>query len=396
MSYYPRLLVDQKLAKLNSHSFELGPIRPPSEAHSLLIRATRNCPWNRCEFCPTYKGQRFELRPVEEIKRDIQEAKVISEEIKAIAWKLGYRERIKELAATIYNTPDFNSSVRSVALWLYFDAETAFLQDANSLIMRTPDMVQVIKALKEAFPELSRVTSYARSKTAAKKSLEELKELRDAGLSRLHIGLESGSDEVLRCVQKGVTAEEHIKGGLRVKEAGISLSEYVMPGLGGRRCSEEHMKETARVLNEIEPDYIRLRSLGVGENMLLYGKVQSGEFELQTDDEVVAEIGELIEGLNCQSNLKSDHILNLLPEVEGELPQDKGKMMAIINRYLALPSQERLNFKVGRRLGYYEKLDDFYDAERYEKVEQIVKRLESENQEDVESLLYALRARCVA
>ena len=383
------------LESLNAYSFELGPIRPPSEARSLLIRATRNCPWNRCAFCPVYKTQKFELRPVEEIEKDIQTARAISEEIRTLAWKMGYGGRLKDIAAMLCRSPRYNDSVRNVALWLYFDAESAFLQDANSLIMRTPDLVRVIRALKAAFPGLTRITSYARSKTTAKKSLEELKELYEAGLSRLHVGLETGDDDLLRYMQKGVTAEEHVEGGRRVKESGISLCEYVMPGLGGKNMSKEHVEQTARVLNEIDPDYIRLRTLEVGEGMPLLQKLQEGDFKLQTEDEVVEEIGALVERLDCRSELKSDHILNLLSEVEGKLPQDKEKMLAIINRYLALPLSERINFQLGRRAGYYERLDELQDAYKHEKVEQIIKRIESENSGGVEEAIYTLKTRFI-
>jgi len=383
------------LENLNAYSFELGPIRPPSEARSLLIRVTRNCPWNRCQFCPVYKTQKFELRPVEEIKKDIQIAKAISDEIRALTWKSGYGGRLKDIAAMLCNSPHYNASVKNVALWLYFDAESAFLQDANSLIMRTPELVQVIRSLKENLPTLTRITSYARSKTAAKKSVEELKELHDAGLSRLHVGLETGYDDLLRYMQKGVTAEEHVKGGRRVKESGISLCEYVMPGLGGKNMSKEHVEQTARVLNEIDPDYIRLRTLEVGEGMPLFQKLQEGDFKLQTEDEVVEEIGALVERLDCQSELKSDHILNLLPEVEGKLPQDKEKILAIINRYLALPCSERINFQLGRRAGYYESLDELQDAYKHEKVEQVIKRIESGSSNGIEEAIYALKARFI-
>jgi len=383
------------LENLSAYSFELGPIRPPSEARSLLIRATRNCPWNRCQFCPVYKTQKFELRPVEEIEKDIQTARVISEEIRTLAWKMGYGGRLKDIAAMLCNSPHYNASVKNVALWLYFDAESAFLQDANSLIMRTPDLVRVIRSLRAAFPSLTRITSYGRSKTTAKKSLEELKELYEAGLSRLHVGLETGYDDLLRYMQKGVTAEEHIEGGKRVKESGISLCEYVMPGLGGKNMSKEHVEQTARVLNEIDPDYIRLRTLEVGEGMPLLQKLQEGDFKLQTEDEVVEEIGALVERLDCRSELKSDHILNLLPEVEGKLPQDKEKMLATINRYLALPLSERVNFQLGRRAGYYERLDELQDTYKHEKVEQIIRRIESENSGRVEEAIYALKTRFI-
>jgi radical SAM superfamily enzyme YgiQ (UPF0313 family) len=378
--------------KLADYSFELGPIRPPSEAYSLLIRVTRNCPWNRCQFCPVYKGQRFELRAAEDVIRDIETAKAIADEIKELAWRTGYGDRLRDVAATIYNGYQHNASICNVALWLWAGGESAFLQDANTLIMRTPDLVRVVSFLKQTFPELSRITSYARSKTAAKKSLEELKELKDAGLSRLHIGMESGSNIVLSYVEKGVTAEEHIIGGKKVKRAGISLCEYVMPGLGGRKMSSDHVLGTATVINEIDPDYIRLRTLYVRQDMPLWSKLEAGDFELQTEDEVVEEIGKLIEKLEITSQLKSDHILNLLPEVEGKFPEAKPACLATINRYLALPPQEKLNFRLGRRTGYYEKLDDLYDAHKHQKVNEAIKRITSEAPDSVDEMILQLKA----
>jgi len=376
---------------ITDRSFELGPIRPPSEAYSLLIRATRNCPWNRCQFCLVYKGQKFELRPTEDIIEDIEKAKAIADEIKELARKMGYGSRLKDVAATIYNRYQHNASICNVALWLWAGGESAFLQDANTLIMRTPDLVRVISFLKQTFPELNRITSYARSKTAAKKSLEELKALKDAGLSRLHIGMESGSDLVLSYMEKGVTAEEHIVGGKKVKEAGISLCEYVMPGLGGRKMSSDHADGTAAVLNEIDPDYIRLRTLHVREDMPLWSKLEEDDFELQTEDEVVEEIGKLIEKLEVNSQLKSDHILNLLPEIEGKFPEAKPACLAAINRYLALPSEERLNFKLGRRAGYYEKLDDLHNDYIHQKVDEVIQRIAAEVPDNVDEMILKLK-----
>ncbi len=378
--------------KLAGYSFELGPIRPPSEAYSLLIRVTRNCPWNRCQFCPVYKAQKFEIRPVEDIIKDIGTAKAIADEIKELAWKMGDGGRLRDVAAAIYNGYQHNASICNVALWLWAGGESAFLQDANTLIMRTPDLVRVVSFLKQTFPELSRITSYARSKTAAKKSIEELKELKDAGLSRLHIGMESGSNLVLSYMEKGVTAEEHIAGGKKVKGAGISLCEYVMPGLGGRKMSSDHVLGTAAVLNEIDPDYIRLRTLYVRQDMPLWSKLEAGDFELQTEDEVVEEIGKLIERLEVTSQLKSDHILNLLPEVEGKFPEAKPACLATINRYLALPPQERLNFRLGRRTGYYEKLDDLYDAHKHQEVDEAIKRISSEGPDSVDKTIFQIKS----
>lgn len=377
--------------RLTDYSFELGPIRPPSEAYSLLIRATRNCPWNRCQFCAVYKGQKFELRPAEEVLKDIETAKAIADEIKGLTWRTGYGGRLKEVAATVYNQYQHNAGVRNVALWLWAGGEFAFLQDANTLIMRTPDLVTVIRFLKETFPEITRITSYARSKTAAKKPLEDLKQLKDAGLSRLHIGLESGSDLVLSYMEKGVTGDEHIEGGKKVKEAGISLCEYVMPGLGGKRMSADHVTETARVLNEIDPDYIRLRTLNVQQGLLLWPRLESGDFELQSEDEVIEEIGSLIEKLDITSQLKSDHIMNLLPEIDGKFPEAKSACLATIDRYLALSPQERANFRLGRRVGYYEKLDELYDAYKYKKVDEAIKRITSETTDSVDQVILQLK-----
>lgn len=356
-------------------TFELGPIRPPSEAYSLLIRATRNCPWNRCQFCPIYKGTRFELRTVPEVINDIESARAIADGIREMAWRLGYGNRVRELAAELCRDPRFGRCVNHVAFWLSTGARSAFLQDSNSLVMRTSELVQVISFLRETFPELQRVTTYGRSHTAARKSLTELEELKSAGLDRIHIGLETGYDVLLKYMEKGCTAGDHIEGGRRIKEAGISLCEYVMPGLGGREMSREHALQTARVLNEICPDYIRLRTLHVSRAMGLWTKLQEGDFELQTEDEVVTEIGTLIDSLEVTSHLKSDHTLNLLMEIQGKLPEDKGKCLSIIHRYLALSEEERLNFQFGRRAGYYDRLADMGNSHKRDLADRAMQQL---------------------
>jgi hypothetical protein len=379
--------------KLKGYVFELGPIRPPSEGQdlSLLIRATKNCPWNRCRFCHTYKGKRFEYRSVEDIKRDIDTAGGLAHEIKAASWKLGYGGEVngEVVRAVIQGNPEVYSGndgevggrlecLANVANWLSSGARTAFLQDANTLIMRTPELVQVIKYLKNIFPSLERVTSYGRSKTAARKSLDELKELHRAGLSRLHIGLESGCDEVLVQMQKGVTAEEHIAGGRKVVCSGISLSEYVMPGLGGRKWSEPHALESARVLSEINPDYIRMRSLIVTRDSPLSAMVDSGEFQELTEDEVIDEIGLFVENLDCNSYLVSDHIANLLWEIEGKLPQDKGAMLDTISKYKTMLPAEKLKFRLKRRLDSHLRIWGKLDEEVRAKVEGAFQAIESE------------------
>ncbi len=375
--------------------FEQGPIRPPSEAKSLLIRATRNCPWNRCEFCHTYKGEKFHVRSIDEIKADVQKARDIADEIRQLSWRNGCGGEVNdELIRAIFDSyARYGESYRSVASWLYFGGTQAFIQDANSLQMKTEDLVEVLTFLKERFPQISRITSYARSKTLAAKTLKELRALHKAGLSRIHVGLETGYDPLLKYIRKGVTAREHVDAGRKVVKSGISLCGYVMPGLGGKRWTREHAIETARVLNQINPHYIRLRTLYVRSDMALHQKVQTGEMELLDDDEVVQEIGLFISHLNgIQSYLASDHILNLLEEIEGQFPQDKEKLLATIDRYSALSVEDRLIFKVGRRAGLYRRLNDLQNGEIRFRVEQAIERLKKQGSGDIENTIKSMMA----
>jgi len=376
------------------NSFELGPIRPPSEAYSLLLRLTRNCPWNRCRFCHLYKGQKFELRQVEEIKDDIRLVKEIALEIKELSHRPDNGGDMRRAAAVTFNTST-DTAHRDVALWLYSGGENAFLQDANTLIMRTDELVEVIRFLKETFPDIKRVTSYARSKTAARKSLEELQKLREAGLARLHIGLESGYDPVLEYMDKGVTAADHIAGGKKVVEAGISLSEYVMLGVAGKGMYREHAVATARVLNEINPDFIRIRTLAVNELTPLHKEIENGNFTRETDEETVEEERLFLENLECRSELVSDHITNLLQEIEGKLPEDKEKMLAVIHRFQSLPKEEKNNFIVGRRMGLYTLLDDMYDEKRHEMAGRGVAEISGDDGEIDQNAIYEMMKRFI-
>ncbi len=380
---------------------EMGPIRPPSEGrdHSLLIRATRNCPWNRCRFCPVYKGRKFEYRSMAEVKEDIDVARAVAGELKSASWRLGLGGRIDRtvLGAIVNGNPELYGgdspdpagvelcagSLVNVANWLASGGRTAFLQDADSLIMRVPELLEVLKHLKGSFSSIERITSYARAKTASRRSLAELKELHDAGLSRLHVGLESGSDEVLQYMEKGVTAEEHIRGGRAVVEAGISLSEYVMPGLGGKKWSESHALESARVLNAIGPDFIRLRSLGVRKNTPLHEQMGSADFQILDEDEMVSEIGLLVENLDCRSYLASDQMSNLLWEVEGQLPDDKQAMLDTISRYLSKAPMERLRFCLERRRRSFYSIYGGFPVEVQESLDRANQAIQAESPDAV-------------
>ena len=250
MTYQPNSSYKIDHQNFKKPFFEMGPIRPPSEGadQSLLLRLVRNCPWNRCLFCGTYKNARFGYRSVDQIKVDIDVAKALYNEIKSASWKSGLAGRVTSelVKAIVDGNPEIYSNGEELLLhnlvnmanWIVAGGKTVFLQYADALIMRTPELVEVIKYIKKTFPTVERITSYARAKTCNKKPIEDLQQLYQAGLSRLHVGLESGNNEVLSFMQKGVTREEHIAGGKKVVESGISLSEYYMPdweeGIGQR------------------------------------------------------------------------------------------------------------------------------------------------------------------
>ena len=361
-------------------SIEQGPIRPPSEARSLLLRVTRNCSWNRCEFCHIYKGQRFSPRTVEEVKKDIDAIKAIVTDI-----------REGGSGSVLSRSRQYPESYHNALIWLHSGAKNVFLQDANNLILRTKDLVEILTYLKKEFPSVDRITTYSRARTVARKPLAELKALHDAGLSRVHIGLESGSDRILEYVQKGVTAREHMEAGKKVKESGISLSEYIMPGLGGKSLWKEHAVETARVLSHIDPDFIRVRTLKVLSIMPLHRKIEAGELQLLSDDEIVAEQRLLIENLNgISSFFASDHILNLLEELEGQFPEAKEAMLQTIDRYLGLAQHERENFRLGRRAGFYHSLDDLNNPGLRSQVDLIMRRIQAQGPGNFEQVISEL------
>jgi len=293
---------------------EQGVIRPPSEAGSLLVRVTRNCPWNRCLFCPAYKGVPFSKRSVEEVKADID----------AMAGEHGGRAQM---------------------------VKTAFLQDADSLILKTERILEILRYIKLRFPALERVTTYARATTLRRKSVEELVQLREAGLTRIHTGLESGSEKVLEMIRKGITPGDIVEGGRKVMSAGISLSEYIMPGVGGRDLSEEHARETARLLNRIEPDFIRVRTFALHPRSPMRKMVDEGTFVPMSDEEIVAEIRLLVASLDEIHSYFScgDYSPNLLMEVNGYLDESKDGMLAELDRFLALTPEQKKVYSLIRR-----------------------------------------------
>jgi radical SAM superfamily enzyme len=293
---------------------EQGVIRPPSEAQSLLVRVTRNCPWNQCTFCPAFKGVKFSRRTVEEVKQDID----------SMAGEYGKR------AVMI---------------------KSAFLQDADSLILKTDKVVEILRHIKARFPEVERITTYARATTLRRKSAEEFLRLKEAGLTRIHTGLESGSEKILQMIKKGITPEDIVEGGSRVMTAGISLSEYVMPGVGGRTWSEEHARETARLLNIVKPDFIRVRTFALHPRSPMMKLVEQGSFIPMTDEEIVAEIRLLVSSLDPIHSYFScgDYGPNLLMLVNGKLEERKDAMLAELDKFLSLTPEQKKVYSYLRR-----------------------------------------------
>lgn len=351
--------------------FEQGPIRPPSEANSLLLRLTRNCPWNRCTFCRVYKKRKFSLRSIENIIRDIDFVHSYIERIQQIVKPGIYAD--SEMINTLYNSFEekdrmvFNAAMH----WYASGMKSIFLQDANSLIMKPDDLVFVLAHIRKCFPEVDRITTYARSHTIVRIRQDDLQRIADAGLNRIHVGMESGSDTVLKKINKGADKATHIKAGLKVKKAAMELSEYVMPGLGGIEYSIEHAMETASALNSINPEFIRIRTLAVTNGTVLAEETQNGIFQKPTDTMMAKELRLFLETLDgIDSYIKSDHILNLFETVNGKLPEDKDKMIRIIDRFFELEPEKRVLYQIGRRMGFFRGPDDLAGSPHLEQVKQ--------------------------
>ena len=367
------------------YGFEQGPIRPPSESESLLIRITRNCPWNRCTFCPVYKGEKFSLRPIEHVLKDIDTVQLYVELIL----------KAKQAGPTRYG--DFShrefddqTALNAAYHFVAGGMKSIFLQDGNSPIIKPEDLIRILHHLKQAFPMVRRITSYARSHTIARISDEHLSLMAEAGLNRIHIGLESGSDKVLKMVRKGVDKATQIKAGQKVKLAGMELSEYVMPGLGGKSLSREHASETADALNQINPDFIRLRSLALPTSAPLTAQFEDGEFDKIGEVDTARELLHFIESLKgITSTIKSDHVLNLFAEIDGKLPDDQQRICADIREFLELDPEEQMIFCIGRRTHRLSRLEDLKNPRLHDAAAELCSELGAtvDNMDDIISMV---------
>jgi len=352
----------ENVDKISRLSFAVGVYRPPSEggSASLLLRITENCPWNKCTFCEMYKGQPFVYRSVDAVKKDIDTVKAMVEEIQEVSRKIGQEGRLNRdvLRALLSVDPYLNENpcFSTVFGWLYSGGKTAFLQDANSMIMRPPEFIEVLKHLRRTLNTLTRVTSYTRSKTLAQRKLEELIAIRKAGLDRIHVGLETGDDELLKIVRKGVISAEQIEGGKKAMAAGFQLSEYWMPDLGGRERWRQHAENTARVLNEINPHYIRSRPFVPRQGTEIFEDYEQGRLHISSPHERLQELNVMIENLQVTSRVCFDHNMNSWSNKNGGLlfsqsyegykfPEEKQVVLDLIREGLSIHESRHIDIK---------------------------------------------------
>lgn len=273
--------------------------RPPSEAYSLIVQATIGCTHNKCTFCSMYKDKQFRVRSTEEIIED---------------FKLG-RERYKRV-------------------------DRIFIADGDALVVKTEEMVKILTFIKDNFPECDRIGIYGSPKAILTKTKEELEQLKSLGLGIVYLGVESGSDKILKAINKGVNREEMIQAGQRVVESGIKLSITLISGIGGTIDSLEHAKESASAINEIKPQYVGLLTLIVEEGVPLYDDVQNGKFTLLTPKEVLLETKQMVENLNVDNCVfRSNHASNYVA-LMGTLGKDKNLILSQIEEGLKVSGLE--------------------------------------------------------
>ena len=267
--------------------------RPPSEVYSLIVQVTIGCSHNGCSFCSMYKEKRFRIRDLKDIMEDLEQA------------KLSYRV-VKKI----------------------------FLADGDALVLETDKLKLILLIIKELFPDCERVGIYATPKDILRKPLEELKKLKEFGIGIIYLGVESGSNAILKSINKGVTASEMIMAGRKVKESGIKLSTTLISGIGGKENISEHAKESAKVISAIDPDYVGFLTLMLERGTPIYEEVEKGEFHILTAEEIMQETSEFLQNVEVTNCIfRSNHASNYV-SLGGTLPKDKNRLLEDIDEAL--------------------------------------------------------------
>lgn len=267
--------------------------RPPSEARSLIIQATVGCAHNKCSFCYMYKDDNFIIRPLEDIKKDLIEMSQYG----------SYWRRI-------------------------------FLADGDALVLKTSDLLEILKIIKQYYPNIERVSSYATAGDINRKSIEELKALRDAGLEMLYIGFESGDDEILRKINKGLTYKDYVSAMAKCKEVGFKTSITIIAGLGGVELMEQNAKGTAKIISETKPDYVSYLTMRIYKNTPLYLDYINGKFNMPNAEEILQEMKIFLENVDSEGTIfRSNHASNYVL-LAGTLNEDKKGLIEAIDKTL--------------------------------------------------------------
>lgn len=267
--------------------------RPPSEARSLIIQATVGCAHNKCSFCYMYKDDNFIIRPLEDIKKDLIEMSQYG----------SYWRRI-------------------------------FLADGDALVLKTSDLLEILKTIKQYYPNIERVSSYATAGDINRKSIEELKALMDAGLEMLYIGFESGDDEILRKINKGLTYKDYVSAMAKCKEVGFKTSITIIAGLGGVELMEQNAKGTAKIISETKPDYVSYLTMRIYKNTPLYLDYINGKFNMPNAEEILQEMKIFLENVDSEGTIfRSNHASNYVL-LAGTLNEDKKGLIEAIDKTL--------------------------------------------------------------
>jgi len=283
--------------------YDMPLYRPPSEAESLIFQATLGCSHNRCAFCIAYRRKKFRIRPWENLKSDILEM------------ALSYR-----------------------------GASRIFLADGDALAIDTDYMLQILNFLYEKFPALERVSAYAGPSNLLEKSKEELQRIHEAGLQMLYFGIETGDDELLLTVKKGATSQELIDGAKKAIDAGFVLSATVILGLGGKKGSERHAIETARVCSAINPHYLSALTLMIEDDNQYFYRCLGKDWEMMDKLEILNELRTMIEHFHLDKCIfRSNHASNYLA-IKATLNHDKERLLKEIDNALKNPAQLRPEF----------------------------------------------------
>lgn len=358
-------------------TFRIGPIRPPSEADSLLLQVTNGCTWNKCKFCQLYRHTKFKAYSADSIKADIDNIVYQADIIRRYQTPLGAWD-IDGLNRELGQIPseEERQCFYMVANWLLGGGENVFLQDGNTTALSSGRLSDVLIYLKQAFPNIKRITSYGRAENLSRVSAEEYAELKAAGLDRIHSGFETGSDAVLQKINKGVTQQQEITAGKNIKAGGIELSVYFMPGVGGKGLTKENAEGTSHVINEVAPDFLRIRTAAVKPGTGLYEDYQNGQLTLCSDDEKLLEIRTIIQqAADIDTRVVSDHIINLLQGIEGHIVLDRRKMLDMIDGYLDQPEHEKRLYQAARRMALVNGLQDmkYLDQSRIDQIESLIR-----------------------